>query len=472
MDFAAWRCLAVSLMIKSLALIAVLFAFASTLAVGKPGGLRLSGGSSESLEDIDEGFQELLDSVVRLDVWETTFDEGAKRTQHGVGSGVIMTDEGHILTNAHVVNPYAERIMVTLNNLERVDAKLVGWDHWTDLAVVQIDTQELSRKGLGFSHAEFGDSEDLLPGQTVYAVGTPNGLSRTVTRGIISNTERFFEGSTVGRGYETGNFNTWLQTDAAINPGNSGGPLVLPDGKVIGINTRGYLGAENLGFAVPSDIAREVLSGLLKHSSITRSYIGLRFGPLQDLENFYELKSNIGVLIQSVDPGSPAEKAGLRPGDIALSIDGQEVDGRFPEQLPAIQNMIASEPVGSTVTLRVKRGFQTMELPVVTEPLESRIGQETALEGWGLGVQKISRSIAREENLDSTNGVVVVGVQPAFPAYEAGIRRGDIINKVNRKPLTSLEELENIYDEYETHPEKVLMEVNRNHQVVFIVVKP
>ncbi len=458
-------------MLKTLSLFTLVVALSFSLAEAKPGGSRLSA-SAESLEDIDEGFQELLDSVVRLDVWETTFDKGAKRTRHGVGSGVIMTDEGHILTNAHVVNPYAERIMVTLNNLERVDAELVGWDHWTDLAVVKLDAGELSRKGLGFTHAAFGDSEDLIPGQTVYAVGTPNGLSRTVTRGIISNTERYFEGSRVGRGYETGNFNTWLQTDAAINPGNSGGPLVLPNGKVIGINTRGYLGAENLGFAVPADIAREVLAGLLKDESITRSYLGLRLGPLQDLENFYELDSNIGVLVQSVDPGSPAEEAGMRPGDILLSIDGQEVDGRFPEQLPAIQNLIASQSVGSTVDLRVKRGFQTMQLPLVTEKLESRIGQETAFEAWGLGVQKISRSTAREGNLENADGVVVVGVQPAFPAYEAGIRRGDIITKVNRQSLTSLETLESIYSAYEAEPEKVLMEVNRNHQVVFIVVKP
>ncbi len=429
-------------------------------------------GVAEAVDDIEPGFQRLLDAVVRLDVWETTFDQGSKRTQHGVGSGVIMTPEGYILTNAHVVNPYAERVMVTLNNLERVDAELVGWDHWTDLAVVKIDPDELEKRGLGFAYAEFGDSSALVPGQTVYAVGTPNGLSRTVTRGIISNTDRYFEGSTVGRGYETGYFNTWLQTDAAINPGNSGGPLVLPDGRVIGINTRAYMGAENLGFAVPSSIARTVMDGLIEEGSITRSYIGLRPGPMQDLENFYELESNRGMLVQSVDPGSPVDEDGLRPGDIVLEIDGQPVDGRFPEQLPPIQNFIASRAPGETVHLKVKRGFQTMDLPVVTEPLESRVGDETALEDWGLGVQKISRAIAREEDLDTPDGFVVVGVQPAFPAYEAGIRTGDIITKVNRQPIKNLKELEAIYHAYEADPQKTLMEVNRHHQVRFMVLKP
>ncbi|MGE9292576.1 MAG: PDZ domain-containing protein, partial [Puniceicoccales bacterium] len=234
----------------------------------------------------------------------------------------------------------------------------------------------------------------------------------------------------------------------------------------------GYLGAENLGFAVPSDIARSVLDGLITDGSITRSYIGLRPGPMQDLENFYEIESNRGMLVQSVDPGSPVARSGLRPGDIVLQIDGQDVDGRFPEQLPPIQNFIASRAPGETVELKVRRGFQTITMPVTTEPLESRIGEETALEGWGLGVQKISRTIAREENLDTTDSFLVVGAQPAFPAFEAGIRPGDVITKVNRQTLHSLAELEAIYKAYEADPQKTLMEIDRNHQVRFMVLKP
>jgi serine protease Do len=181
-----------------------------------------------------------------------------------VGSGVIISEEGHILTNAHVVSTFAEEIRITLSNLERVSAKLVGWDHWTDLALLKLDLYELEGRGLSFTIAEFGDSDEVYPGLTVFAVGTPNGLTRTVSRGIISNTNRFFEGADGVRGYETGYFNTWLQTDAAINPGNSGGPLVREDGKIIGINTRAYLGSNNLGFAVPGKTAQFVLSGLLE----------------------------------------------------------------------------------------------------------------------------------------------------------------------------------------------------------------
>ncbi|MEO0796821.1 MAG: trypsin-like peptidase domain-containing protein [Verrucomicrobiota bacterium] len=419
-----------------------------------------------------EGFDQLLNSVVRLDVWETTFHGGAKRTARGVGSGVIMTEDGVILTNAHVVNPYAERISVTLNNLERVPAELIGWDHWTDLAVVKLDADEIADRGLQFSHAEFGNSNELRPGEPVYAVGTPNGLTRTVTRGIISNTNRFFEGRTVGEGYETGNFNTWLQTDAAINPGNSGGPLVLPDGKVIGINTRGYLGSNNLGFAVPSNIAHKVLEQLVVADSVVRSYVGIIPGALQDLENFYQLEANQGMLVQSIDPGSPAAEAGLRAGDIILSLDEESVDGRFPEQLPAIQNNIASRPVGSEINLQLKRGNESSEIALVTEPLESRVGAMEAFEDWGVTVQRISKAVAREEKLKSSDGVRVMGVQAGYPASEAGVRKNDIILQVGDQAITTLDSLQTAYDAWVADPTKILVEVERDRRVSYLALKP
>ena len=203
----------------------------------------------------------------------------------------------------------------------------------------------------------------------------------------MSNNNRYFEDSTGVGGYETGAFTTWLQTDAAINPGNSGGPLVTEDGRVVGISSRGYLGANNLGFAIPSAIAQKIVTGLVRDGAITRSTIGLVPAALQDLESFYALALNNGVLINSVAPGSPAARAGLRGGDILLAIDGVKVDGRFPEQLPPIQNLIASRPVGDRLKLTYKRGGQTAEVAVMTERLESRVGEEWALEGsaerWG-----------------------------------------------------------------------------------------
>ena len=432
-------------------------------------GLALTASAHASMS---RGFNQLFDAVVRIDVREVAFEDGAKRLSASIGSGVILSKDGLILTNAHVASPRAVELSVTLASLERVSARLVGWDHWTDLAVLQIDLAEVKRRGLKFTHAEFGDSDKLYVGETVYAVGTPFGLTRTATRGIISNNRRYFEDTHGVNGYETGSFNTWLQTDAAINPGNSGGPLVTEDGKVIGISSRGYLGANNLGFAIPASTARRVVEGLVQDGSITRSYIGLVPRALQDFENFYALALNTGMLVNNVDRGSPADRAGLRGGDILLAVNGVTVDGRFPEQLPPIQNMIASVPVGATVKLTVKRGTHTADYSVVTEKLESRVGEEWVLEKWGLSVRKVSRTFARENQLEDATGVLVIGVQPGFPADVAGLSRGDVITKINRQPVDSLAIIQRVHTAYIEKPAPVLVEAQRNREVSLYVLKP
>jgi len=439
----------------------IIAAVALALLTAAPAGAGMSG-----------GFNRLLEAVVRIDVREVSFEQGARRFVAGVGSGVILSKDGLVLTNAHVASPYAVEISITLPSLERVSAQLVGWDHWTDLALIRLDLDEIKRRGLTFQHADFGNSDKLYVGETVYAVGTPYGLTRTVTRGIISNDRRYFEDDEGVRGYETGTFNNWLQTDAAINPGNSGGPLVTEDGKVVGINSRGFIGADNLGFAIPANVARRVVDELLAHGAITRSYIGLVPGTLQDLEHFYGLALNIGMLVKSVDPGSPAARAGLHGGDVLLAINGQTVDGRFPEQLPPIQNAIASLPVGSTVRLSVKRGTETLNVPVVTERLESRMGEEWAFDKWGVSVRKVSRAYARENQLDSDLGVIVLGVQPGFPAAVAGLAPGDIITRVNQQPLADLATLKGLYDQYDRKPASLLVEVTRERRVSLFILKP
>jgi serine protease Do len=422
---------------------------------------------------MSRGFNRLLDAVVRIDVRELAFEAGARRYTASLGSGVILSADGLILTNAHVVSPRAVEINVTLANLERVGATLVGWDHWTDLAVLRLDMAEVKRRGWKLVHAEFGESEKLYPGQEVFAVGTPHGLTRTVTRGIVSNTNRYFEDSRAVNGYETGAFNTWLQTDAAINPGNSGGPLVTGDGRVIGISSRGYMGANNLGFAIPSATARTVMDRLARDGAVGRSYIGVVPGALQDLENFYSLDVKAGgVLVNSVDPGSPAARAGLRGGDILLAIDGAKVDGRFPEQLPPIQNLIASRPVGAKLVLSVRRNGEAREFAVVTEKLESRVGEEWALEKWGLSVRKVSRTYARENQLDDASGVLVIGVQPGFPAAVAGLSRGDIVLKINQQPVDSLDVIKAAHEAYVAQPAPTLFETQQSRRVSLYILKP
>lgn len=431
-----------------------------------------SSGSATQPSPRDPGFRNLLDAVVRIDVREANFSDGQRNITRGVGSGVIISPDGYILTNAHVVGLYAEDIMITLANLETIRADLIGWDHWTDLALVKMDVARLRERGISFSTAEFGNSALLYPGQEVYAVGTPNGLTRTVTRGIISNRDRFFAASNQIRGYETGFFNNWLQTDAAINPGNSGGPLVDAFGRVIGINTRSYLGANNLSFAVPSNIAIAILPQLTADGRVTRSYIGLTPAPMRDLESFFGIDANIGMLIDSIDPGSPAAAAGLRAGDIVLTLNGLALDVRFPEQMPPVLHRIADMPVGATAELTVLRNGVEREFSVVTELLESRVGERWAFENWGFSVEELSRAVARERSFRSADGVVVTGIQTAFPADRAGFSRGDVIISINREPIATLDDLKLVYENFRDSRERVLFEVNRNHRVSFLVLEP
>ena len=439
-------------------------------------GLLLAPATGAQAAGMSRGFNRLLNAVVRIDVREVAFDEGTRRFEASIGSGVVLSADGLVLTNAHVVGPRAVEINITLANLERVRAHLVGWDHWTDLAVLRLnlDMAEVGRRGLKFAHADLGDSDKLYPGEMVCAVGTPYGLTRTVTRGIISNTSQYFEADRGVDGYETGSFNTWLQTDAAINPGNSGGPLVTEDGRIVGISSRSYLGANNLGFAIPVNTAKRIVPELVRDGLVTRSYIGVVPRALQDLEGFYALALNTGMLIDSVDPGSPAARAGLHGGDILLAINDRPVDGRFPELLPAIQNLIASQPVGATLELTIKRGAGSARFTVVTERLESSVGDSGPSRNlWGLSVRKISRTYARENQLPDDTGILIVGVQPGFPADLAGLQAGDIVTKINRIPVTSLAVAKSALAAYSAKkPEPTLFEAERDRRVSLYIRTP
>lgn len=415
------------------------------------------------------GLGKLLESVVKIDVWEVSQKDGGSRTFRSVGSGVLMSDDGLILTNAHVVNSYVNKIVVTLPNLERVKAEFVGWDHWTDLALIRLDKRELESKKLRFAVASLGDSDSLKTGEVVYAAGTPHGFARTLTRGIVSNTNRFFEGTILNSGYETGTFNTWIQTDAAINPGNSGGPLARPNGEVVGINTRAYTNSNNLGFAVPSNVAKHVMAEILARGKVERGYVGVVLAPLQDMESFFDIDINRGVLVSSVDALSPAAVAGILPGDIVLKIDGDDIDGRFPEQLPAIMSKIAAKKVGDKAEFLVMRGGRKFSKSLAVEPLESRVGREYTLEKWGAGMREITKAYARESKLETDSHLMVAGVRDGFPFSIAGIAAGDIIVSINRKKITTREQIEAEYEASCKSPKKILVQVLRNGSLLFFV---
>jgi serine protease Do len=415
-------------------------------------------------------------SVVRLDVAQEIYAEGKRTLQRGIGSGVIIDDEGRILTNFHVAGRGAE-IYITLFNKERVPAKLVGDDHWTDLAVVQMDKAHLKSKNIQFKAGELGESDDLIPGQDVMAVGTPFGLARTMTLGVVSNNERTFypDRMTIDE-YETGTFANWIQMDTPINPGNSGGPLVDMTGKVVGINTRG--GGQNLNFAVPIDTAKEVVAKILASASadkkgrVERSDLGMDLKPMQDLETYFGVDINKGVLINSVDRGSPAEKAGVRTQDILLELNGKSVNVRFPEEVAAARKMIADLPIGSDVTLKLKRSDKDVTVTAKTQKLESKVGEEKELKTWGVSVRDVTRALANQRQLDDDKGVIVTTLNPGFPAQKAELSPGDVIRAVNGSPVEDLEAFMKVYKEStEKKESRVLLEVTHGRGTHSAVMK-
>lgn len=405
-------------------------------------------------------------AVVRLDVAQEIYSEGKRTLQRGLGSGVIIDDEGRILTNFHVAGRAAE-IYVTLYNKERVPARLVGDDHWTDLAVVQMDMETVKRRNIEFRHAELGTSSSLIPGQDVMAIGTPFGLARTMTLGVVSNNERTFypERMQIDE-YETGAFSNWIQMDTPINPGNSGGPLVDMTGKVVGINTRG--GGQNLNFAVPIDMAKEVVAKILatagpdKKGRVERSDLGLELKPLQDLETFYAIDINKGVLINSVDRGSAAEAAGVKTQDILLEINGQPTNVRFPEEIAGVKKMIGDLPIGSDVTMVLRRGSETINLSAKTQKLEGAVGEEKELKKWGVSVRDITRTFANDQRLDDDLGAVITSMSTGQPVQKAELFPGDVIRSVNGEPVEDLDQLMALYEESVKKQEKsVLLDITR-----------
>ena len=386
-----------------------------------------------------------------------------------VGSGVIFHKDGYVVTNYHVAGK-AERIICTLDDKEQVRAELVGGDPLTDLAIIKLDLSEYHGQ---LNVAEFGDSDNLQVGQYVLAMGSPLALSRSVSCGVISTLDRYFSGETrLPSGERTGIYNNWIQTDAAINPGNSGGPLVDLDGKVIGINSRATIFANNIGFAIPINIVRHVSESILTTGKVVRSWIGVQCQALQDFEGWFGTGRDEGVLIASIDPRSPADEVGLKAGDIILRIDDNSVSARFEEQLPDFYKLIADYPVGAELDLLVRRGENEMKVTVATHELGEILGEDFECKDWGFTVKEITKQMAVENKLDDIRGVFVAGVKRVGPAGDGRLRRGDIIRQVNEQPVDTFDEFFDRYTELtETKEDKVLLTVKRSGNTKYILLK-
>ncbi len=434
---------------------------ATTLAAGMPGG--------NAQQEIFRARDKVMPALVHIQPVLKNYNTGELEKKAVIGSGVIFHPEGYVVTNYHVAGR-AERIICTLYDKEQVTAELVGGDPPTDIAVIKLHLEDPA----GRLHvAEFGDSDSLQVGQYVLAMGSPLSLSRSVSAGVISTKDRFFSPDVrLPSGERTGRYNLWIQTDAAINPGNSGGPLVDLSGRVIGINSRATMLANNLGFAIPINIVKETVHAILTEGKVTRSWIGLHCQALQELEEYFGTNRDAGVLISSIDPGSPAEAGFLKAGDIILEVDGTPVSARFIEELPAFYSMIATRKPGSEMSLTVLRDDQKYTFKVTTRELGQLQGEDFECKEWGCAVKAITRQMQIEGQLPDTIGVYVVGVKRASVAEDGGLRPGDVIMNVNNQQLSDLGSFITVYSELTAAgTDGILLTVKRGGAIRFVFVK-
>jgi Do/DeqQ family serine protease len=386
-----------------------------------------------------------------------------QQIQRGLGSGVIITKDGYLLTNHHVIDG-AEEIRVELTNNRGYDAKLIGDDPRSDLAVLKIDANDLPMLTLG-------NSDNVRVGDVALAVGNPLGIGQTVTAGIISAKGR-------STGLSDGSFESFLQTDAPINQGNSGGALVSTAGELVGINsqivspTGGNIG---IGFAIPANMARSVAEQLIKSGKVRRGYLGVGVQPItSDMAANLGLKEVSGVIVSNVEQGSPAERAGLKQGDLITVINGNKIeDGN------GLRNIIAASGPGAEIMITISRDGREQQLratldelanQTATRPTGGQSGSQTDEERLGWTLKPMTPELAARLGLGrNAHGLVVTDIDPAGAAAEAGLQPGDVIEQVNRQPLRSEADLKSVLSRQGSQP--LLLLINRRGATAYVTVR-
>lgn len=352
-----------------------------------------------------------------------------QRKEQSLGTGFIISADGYILTNNHVVQG-ADEVVVKLSDDRELKAEVKGQDQKLDLALLKISDEKKA-----FPAVELGDSDSVQVGEWVMAIGNPFGLSQTVTAGIVS---------AKGRVIGSGPYDDFIQTDASINPGNSGGPLFNSDGKVIGINTAIIANGQGIGFAIPVNAAKAVVDQLRSTGHVTRGYMGVTFQSLDKaLVKSLNLPSAKGALVTNVVKGSPAEKAGLKSGDVIVGFDGKVVNTDM--DLPKI---VAVTPIDKQVKVLVIRDGKQKELhlTVATAPTgdkaqDQKPGEHASI---GISVQEITPELAQRLRLSDVAGVVITEVKPGSPAEEAGISRGELVLELNGQRVDSIKQFSDL----------------------------
>ncbi len=378
--------------------------------------------------------------------------------QRSLGSGVVVSGDGYILTNNHVVAD-ADEILVTLSDKKKYEAQIIGRDPKTDLALIKIKTENT------IPAARLGDSDKLMVGDWVVAIGNPFGLGSTVTAGIVS---------AKGRVIGAGPYDNFIQTDASINPGNSGGPLFNLDGEVIGINTAIVApsgGNVGIGFAIPINMAKSVMPQLKERGKVIRGWLGVSIQVVtQEIKEKFGLKTEEGALIGEVTKDSPADNGGLKRGDVIINFDDKKV-----KAMKSLPSMVAETPVGKKVEIIIIRKGKEKRLTVNIGELkeETRIAATTTPEieeSFGLSVQKLTPELAESLSLKGEKGVVISGTRKDSPASEAGLQRGDLVQEIEDEPVENMDDYKRIMRE-SASKKQILMFIRHRGHTKYVVLK-
>ncbi|MBK7403895.1 MAG: trypsin-like peptidase domain-containing protein [Phycisphaerales bacterium] len=402
---------------------------------------------------VQEAKEKVFPAVVYIRVVSESTESGKRVLQESSGSGVIISADGLVLTNWHVIEK-AQTVRCLLSDGRHAPATILGSDKDTDLAVIRL---ELGGEIGKLPFATLGDSSALREGDFVMTMGAPWGLDRSVAIGIVSSTQRYLEG--------VSEYSLWIQTDAAINPGNSGGPLVNTAGEVVGINTRGAAGsADGLGFSIPTTTIEIVMPQLRDAGHVTWSWTGLQLQALSDFNRDIYFPYEDGVIVSETDVESPARDAGVQARDRIVRVNGQAVTARRENDLPAVRRLLGLLPKGEPAELEVVRAGETRRIEITPREKGKVEGEELALARWDFTVKSINQFDNPDLYFFKKQGVFVWGVKWPGNAATSGLAKGDILLKVDSEEVGSIDDVRTIH-------EKLVADVEGKHRAVLSVMR-
>ncbi|MCK5113500.1 MAG: trypsin-like peptidase domain-containing protein [Phycisphaerae bacterium] len=443
----------ITFVVSAVLLVSVIMTCSSNLLEAQTGSVAATSDSTVDFRKIvQQANSKVFPAVVYIRCLSESMESGKKITQEVSGSGVLISADGEVLTNWHVIDKAVEIRCLLLDGIA-FDAEIVGKDKDTDLALLQL---QLKKDTPPLKFAKLGDSTKLKEGDFVMAMGAPWGLNRSVSIGIISCTSRYLPTNS--------EYSLWLQTDAAISPGNSGGPLVNTAGEIVGINTRGIMRGGDMGFAIPSETAKLITARLKEFKKVNWSWTGIQLQPLKDFNKNMYFEGTEGVFVAETDPESPARKAGLLPRDRIMKINGAAVRGEWAEDLPAIRKMLGLLPKDIVAKLEIKRGDKTLTIEITPRTKGKVEGDELDCPRWDMTIKTINQFDNPDLYYHRTEGVFIFGIKYPGNASASDLNEQDIILKINGKKVKTLDDVKKIHAE-------AIKNVDKKHRILFVVLR-